>query len=284
MECVPNRSGQSFWSGVFNNGGMHGDHHYHPEYELTWIESGSGLRIVGFTVEPFAPGDLVLIPPMVSHHYITDDDGGVARSQDWFRFRVIKFRRELLKPFLALPEFELLKNRLDTLSDSGMTFPDADFQEIATLIRNASEGEKSMRLLHLLHLLMRLAQIPGRDLSSKRDTRNLPDERILKVIDFLQRRIEQGKSTRLAEAAKCACMTPQAFSAYFRHRTQKRFINYMLELKLEKARQLLVYTDLPVSEVAQISCFQNLSNFNRRFNAIVKTTPKLYRKMLRRDR
>ena len=112
MECVPNRSGQSFWSGVFNNGGMHGDHHYHPEYELTWIESGSGVRIVGFTVESFAPGDLVLIPPLVSHHYITDDDGGVERSPDWFRFRVIKFPKDLLNPFLLLPEFELLKNRL----------------------------------------------------------------------------------------------------------------------------------------------------------------------------
>ncbi len=42
-----------------------------------------------------------------------------------------------------------------------------------------------------------------------------PDERILNVTRFLHRRIEAGNNTTLAKAAKCACMTPQAYRKLF---------------------------------------------------------------------
>ena len=33
--------------------------HRHPQFELTWIQEGVGLRFVGDSVEPFDGGDLV---------------------------------------------------------------------------------------------------------------------------------------------------------------------------------------------------------------------------------
>ena len=43
------------------------------------------------------------------------------------------------------------------------------------------------------------------------------------------------------------------------------FVNYLNELRLTRAAMLLTTTDTPVIEIAGMSGFNNISNFNRAF-------------------
>ena len=43
------------------------------------------------------------------------------------------------------------------------------------------------------------------------------------------------------------------------------FVNYVNELRLTRAAMLLTTTDTPVIEIAGLSGFNNISNFNRAF-------------------
>ena len=110
-----------------------------------------------------------------------------------------------------------------------------------------------------------------------------PDERLNRVLGFIHRRLDRGMPVTLAETAAVACMTPPAFSSYFRKATRRRFIEYILGLKLNRAAQLLIRTDRSVLDIAQESGFPNLSNFNRRFLADKGVSPRDYRRRHRRS-
>lgn len=276
-EHVFNEPDQSFRTEAYVKTRLAGRCHCHPEYELTWIEEGSGLRMIGFTMEPFSSGDLVLIPPMLPHHYNAQslESGGETRKE--IRYRVLKFRRELLVPLLKLPEFASLARLLNETGDTGMCFGGANIPTLPTLFRRICSGEGPARFIDFLTLLACLAEAPARHLSTAKCAVGA-DERIIRVMVFIQHEMERGHAASLAEAARRGCMTQQAFSSYFHKTTGKRFIDYMTELKLGRALDLLLKSDMNISRIALAAGFRNLSNFNRVFLARRGVTPTGYRR------
>ena len=51
------------------------DAHQQPTWEVSFVASGSGIRLIGDTSEPFYPEEVVLIPPGIPHcWYFNGDD------------------------------------------------------------------------------------------------------------------------------------------------------------------------------------------------------------------
>lgn len=67
-------------------------------------------------------------------------------------------------------------------------------------------------------------------------------------------------------------------SHLFKELLNTTFVNYLNELRLNRAATLLTTTDIPVIEIAGLSGFNNISNFNRSFKMYFDTTPSKYRK------
>lgn len=70
-------------------------------------------------------------------------------------------------------------------------------------------------------------------------------------------------------------------SHLFKELMNTTFVNYVNELRLTRAAMLLTTTDTPVIEIAGLSGFNNISNFNRAFKMYYDTTPSKYRKLER---
>jgi len=256
-------------------------YHVHPEFELTLVVSGFGTRFVGDTIEPFRNWDMILVGGMVPHHYLTRRED--STGPEWSKTRVVKFRGDAIP---ARPEFEALGVLLEEAS-AGLHFPEETGRFIAPELEKLFTLSGWERYLVFLGLLCRLAESPRRKLTAAAHQSAAPvtpDERLNRVLRFIHRKLESGQPIPLEEAAAQACLTPQAFSHYFRQATRKRFVEYVTELKLSRAAQLLANTDRAINTIALEAGFTNLSNFNRHFLRHRKSTPRAYRERLRKAR
>jgi AraC-like DNA-binding protein len=89
---------------------------------------------------------------------------------------------------------------------------------------------------------------------------------------------EYNRPVSLKEIASVANMSKEAFCRFFKVRTRKTFVNYLNELRIDHACQMLLQSDRAIVDIAFASGFQNLSNFNRNFIKQKGITPTAYRK------
>lgn len=86
------------------------------------------------------------------------------------------------------------------------------------------------------------------------------------------------ESISLDEVASQTGISRYYVSHLFKELMNTTFVGYVNELRLNRAAMLLVTTDKPIIEIASISGFNNLSNFNRAFKMHFGKTPSAYRK------
>ena len=81
----------------------------------------------------------------------------------------------------------------------------------------------------------------------------------------------------LETVSELAFMTPNAFCRFFKQRTNKTFFQFLIELRIEHACQLLAKNeDLSVAQISGESGFKSISNFNRKFKTLKGMTPSTY--------
>lgn len=67
--------------------------HRHDAWELYYVLQGYGTRTAGDTLQPFAAGDVVLIPPSMHHHW--DYAPSSADKEGCIRYLMVAFRHTL---------------------------------------------------------------------------------------------------------------------------------------------------------------------------------------------
>jgi AraC-like DNA-binding protein len=72
-------------------------------------------------------------------------------------------------------------------------------------------------------------------------------------------------------------MTNKSFCRFFKKNTGKNFITYVNEIRIGEACKFLITSDYTISEICHESGFNNISNFNRRFQEFKGMSPREYR-------
>ncbi len=98
----------------------------------------------------------------------------------------------------------------------------------------------------------------------------------LKVaIDYVGDNLE--KDLTLAEIAGAAHMSPYHFSRLFKESTGLTPHRYVIERRVQRAKELLSSTALPIAEIALLCGFANQSHLNRHFKRLLGVSPKALR-------
>ena len=87
-----------------------------------------------------------------------------------------------------------------------------------------------------------------------------------------------GEITVMQLAAACG-LSGHHFSRAFRHSTGVAPHQWLLQRRIEKAKQLLRQSRLPLSEVAAVCGFAHQSHFTRAFARLVGVSPGRWRRL-----
>ena len=272
LEDIPSKKGKaSFYSTRITVPSFEFKWHYHPEYELTYIVSGSGYRIVGNSHEHFSSGDLVLLGNNLPHTWWgKNEDGSPSEAI------VIQFSSEFIEPFLRLNEGQSIKELL-AKSAKGIRF-ESDSSMVENLM-SLSETKELNSILSLLSLLQDLTEKPTANLcaDSYHNVNSKKFEtRINKVCTYIQN--HYSKSISLKQVSDLVFMTESNFCKFFKKATSTTFSDYLNDLRINEACHLLLYSEDTVSKIAHDCGFESLSYFNRVFLRKKQLTPSGFRR------
>lgn len=246
--------------------------HYHPEIELCYIKKGRGQRIIGDSVHQFIEDDLVLVGSNLPHTWITNDI--FNKSEEEVEVYVIQFQKENLfstrnSAFKAIGQ--LLKN-----AKRGITFKDVDKPKLIAHLMKIEEGQnefdKVISLYELLHVMTQLENLeylasPFYNLESNHKA----EARITKVCDFIYNNYRE--QIQVDEIADLINMNKASFCRFFKRNTGKTCVNFINDLRINFASNLLLDSNVKIYEVAYDSGFQSLTHFNKTFKRKMQKTP-----------
>jgi len=261
-----------------------GIYHHHPEYELVYIDKGSGVRIIGDNINEFEKNDLVFLGSYLPHVWRCDSEHTNADGTFTGKGYVIQFLEEFLGiPFLQLPENRKLLTFLSKASRGCKFFGETKKKLIAIMMsmQFMNPTERFYALFSIFEIFATTAEYQFICSPVFHETSEMSESGPLHdVIEFLLKNFKED--VKLKDVLEIANMSNTQFFLAFKKTYRMPFKSYLLKLRIGYACRLLANPNQNVSQIAYESGFENLSNFNRHFKSIKECTPTAYRKKLER--
>ena len=230
-------------------------------YLIHYIISGKGYYTVGNRRHSLGPGDAFLIRPGKTVVYTAD-------QEDPWKYCFFAFTGSGAEVYLGRTGFaasDVIHLGDDALFDmvSEMT------EQIGALTRNSD----LYALSRLTQVLLFLAEHHTEEDPVK--TRILrPD--IQKVLDFIS--YHYANPITVMDMSRLVALERSYLCRTFKNAVGVSPKDYLTKFRLDKARQLLTETTLPIGKVSEAVGFQSFSSFSRLFTTQYKQSPSQYRK------
>ncbi|WP_266364878.1 helix-turn-helix domain-containing protein [Tellurirhabdus rosea] len=247
--------------------------HFHPEFEIVYIENASGPRHVGEHMSRYEGSDLVLIGPHIPH---LNFDYGVRTD---YRKVVVQMREDFMSgSFGQMPELSDIAGLFER-ARHGVAFRGKTRQEAGERLSALPGLTHFRQLMELLAIFQLLAVSDEAELLHSRPVEPVynrrDQQRIRQVYAFLDQHYQRQMT--IAELADLTSLTPEAFCRYFKKMTRMTFTEFVNQYRIREAKRRLLLGQT-VTEVCFECGFESLSYFNRIFRRVTGGSPRDYRK------
>lgn len=242
--------------------------HFHPEYELVYIEGASGTRHVGDHISAYSESDLVLIGSNIPHLNFdygiqTDYNKEVLHLSPKFKNRVFG-------------EIEELKLILDLFERSqyGIAFRGKTKVSVGMRLKGLYALEPFPQFLEVLHIFQILASSKDYELLHPAPYVNKYNEKQQKRLREVYSYVDQHYAEKISitQVARLCHLEKAAFCRYFKKATGNTFISFLNQYRISQAKRLLL-AGRNISESCYATGFESLSYFNRTFKKVTGENP-----------
>ncbi|MBX3242665.1 MAG: helix-turn-helix domain-containing protein [Chitinophagaceae bacterium] len=275
FKTITRKSNSCFNREIFTGPELVSTWHYHQEVELILIKGSSGTRIVGNSVEPFADDELLLIGKNTPHAFLHDQQYGNG-PDNGPQALVFQFAEEFLgTEFLKIPDLKPVRELL-TISKQGLCVTKAGKKVIIPLLETAFHAPSFDAIILLLEILKHLTREGMyRTITNSIEysilSKSIQDQRFEKVLEYTCANYDEHIS--INDVAKIAGLTKESFCRYFKVRTKKTYFEFLTELRIDKACQMILKSNHSIKEIGYSCGFDSLSNFYSQFRKVMKVSP-----------
>ncbi len=247
--------------------------HFHPEFELVYIEGASATRHVGDHISSYKESDLVLIGSNIPH---LNFDHGVTTT---YQKEVLHIKPYFKTDFIQkTPELQSLEHLLE-LSKYGIAFFGNTKKEVGELLKTLYTLTPFDFFMRVINILKLLSQSKEFELLHKKPFVNKynkkEQDRIRTIYALIDERYQEKIS--VDEVAQLCNLTKPAFCRYFKKATGSTFIGFLNQYRISQAKRLLL-SGKNITEACYACGFESLSYFNRTFRKITDENPSDFKK------
>lgn len=247
--------------------------HYHPEYELVYVEAITGIRHVGQHISSFMDSDLVLIGPNVPH---LNFDYGIETE---YHQIVVQLKENFLgDAFKETPEFSGI-NRLFEKAYLGLSFSGETKKVVAeklSFMQGLSHFEQLMALLQVFQILAVSKEVVALNETDTSVKLFLDDKiRMGSVYKYIHANYDRHPDVNAVAAS--VHLSTAAFCRYFKKQTKMTFTDFVNQYRITQAKTLLL-KGLSVSGTCYEVGFESLSHFNKLFKKLTGENPSTFQR------
>lgn len=247
--------------------------HYHPEFELVYVEAIAGIRHVGKNISSFVESDLVLIGSNVPH---LNFDYGL---QTEYKQIVVQFKEDFFpNTIVSTAEFADIRALFDK-AYLGLSFYGKTKEQVVIKLKEIQHKSNFNSLLELFEILNIMATSFEVNQLNTEDTRIkmfMNDKiRMGTIYDYIHENYD--KKPDVNAIASNVHLSTAAFCRYFKKQTNMTFTEFVNQYRITQAKTLLLKHH-NVSEVVYAVGFESMSYFNKLFKSLVGETPSSFKK------
>ena len=248
--------------------------HSQASWELSCIITGKGTRLLSDVSEPFAEGEVVMIPSGVQHCWYfnkdkTDENGNIENITIFFN---TDFLNNVVSCF---PEFsEHIRQLIE--SPNAIIFSDEVRERIYSLMLRMRDEGIEKRVLTFMEILLIISEDRTGRIIVNTKARSKGEVRMSQIRSFVN--CNYGREISIDEIVAHIGMNKSAFCTFIKKETGLTFTNYVNDVRLNLAAAALRESELPISEIGASVGLADTPYFCRIFKKKFGMTPTGYRK------